>query len=186
MAYFFFLLMLQGQFMENQQACYVIRKIPVMYKKPRPHEAKQTYPERYCLLNVCPEKYGEVARRVIQVYWEGKKEWREFEVAREFETEQEAVSYAEQHKIAIDLTVRVQGTAQNAKQGAVIITEKGLAYYLADKNEWEDAEINQVFRIEGILRQEVHDEKLLLDKEGNYSAGAVGKQLILEDWHKVE
>jgi hypothetical protein len=42
---------------------------------------------------------GEIQRRVIQVNREGGKVWREFDVVRAFESEEEAKEYADRHMI---------------------------------------------------------------------------------------
>jgi hypothetical protein len=187
--YFFYFLFLPTAMQSDSNDCHLIRKIPFQTRKPRPHEAKKEYPEKYCLLNLCPEKYGEIQRRVTQVYWEGKKTWREFEVEKQFDSEDDALAYSQEHKIAMDIARVITGKAQNAKAGAVIVTQPTLenepseTYYLADKSEWENSELNQIFTIEGILRIVHHNDKIHLDINGNYSTGVVGTQQILDFWH---
>lgn len=172
--------------MENNAPCYLIRKIEISYKKPRPHEPKTTLPTRYCLLNICPERPGEIARRVIEVTLEGKKTWREFEVEKEFQTEEEAVAYAEKYSISIDIVRKITGKALNSKSGAVIKTTEGLVYHLAGKEAWSEAEEGKTFSIEGVWKQISHEENTLLDDKGNYRAGLAGKQDVLEDWYIVK
>ena len=55
--------------------------------------------EAPCLLDVDPPNYGMVARRMIELEFEGESFWREFDVVRTFESEQEARAYAEAHGI---------------------------------------------------------------------------------------
>jgi hypothetical protein len=55
--------------------------------------------ERICLLDISPDDYGLVQRRVIEVEFGGQKVWREFEIVKTFEDEAEARSYAEQNGI---------------------------------------------------------------------------------------
>jgi hypothetical protein len=55
--------------------------------------------ERICLLDVCPPNQGEIQRRVIQVNAEGVAVWREFDIVRTFDSEQEAREYAGRHGI---------------------------------------------------------------------------------------
>ncbi len=51
------------------------------------------------LLDIDPPNYGLLARRTIEVEWEGARVWREFDVVRTFETEEEARAHAAQHGI---------------------------------------------------------------------------------------
>jgi hypothetical protein len=55
--------------------------------------------ERICLLDICPPRVGEIQRRVIQVSIEGEKVWREFDIVRAFESEEEAIEYANKNGI---------------------------------------------------------------------------------------
>jgi hypothetical protein len=174
---------------KDSNDCFLIRKILLQDKKPRPQEARKEYPEKYCLINLCPEDYGKIQRRITEVYWEGKKTWREFDVEKQFASEEDALAYSRENKIAIDLSRTITGKAQNAKLGAVIITqpknedESSETYYLADKIAWTDDELNKVFTIEGILRTVYHNDKILIDINGAYSAGITGTQQILDFWY---
>jgi hypothetical protein len=53
----------------------------------------------YAWLDIGPPRVGEIQRRVIQVNREGGKVWREFDVVRAFESEEEAKEYADRHMI---------------------------------------------------------------------------------------
>jgi hypothetical protein len=55
--------------------------------------------ERICLLDICPPRVGEIQRRVIQVNVEGEEVWREFDIVRAFESEEEAREYASRNGI---------------------------------------------------------------------------------------
>jgi hypothetical protein len=55
--------------------------------------------ERICLLDICPPRVGEIQRRVIQVNMEGETVWREFDIVRVFESEEEAKEYANKNAI---------------------------------------------------------------------------------------
>jgi hypothetical protein len=55
--------------------------------------------QRICLLDICPPHMGEVQRRVIQVNRGGESVWREFDVVRMFESEEEAKEYADRNFI---------------------------------------------------------------------------------------
>lgn len=52
------------------------------------------------LLDIDPPRCGMAARRVIEVEVDGSKSWREFDVVRTFETEEEARDYAAENGIA--------------------------------------------------------------------------------------
>lgn len=168
--------------MESPQPCLLTRELQIASKKPRPDEAHLTLPIRYALLNICPDGQGEIARPVTWVCEEGKKVWREFDTIQIFESEAEALAYAQKENIEIYLTRQVQGKAQNAKSGAVLLTEAGESYYMAGKEEWSEQEANQTLTIKGILRTVTHDEGALKTLQGAYQAGRAGKVYILEDW----
>jgi hypothetical protein len=55
--------------------------------------------ERICLLDISPPRTGEIQRRVIQVNMGGETVWREFDVARVFDSKEQAQAYAEEHGI---------------------------------------------------------------------------------------
>ncbi len=83
----------------------------------------------------------------------------------------------------IETPITLKGTAQNAKQGAILLTDDGMHYYLAGKDTWEPHILNQNITIQGILKELVADEaQILKDKQGNYRSGAIGTQSILIDW----
>lgn len=58
--------------------------------------------ERPCLLDIAPPDQGLAQRRVIQVEVDGELAWREFDVVRIFDDEQEARAYAEQEGIPFE------------------------------------------------------------------------------------
>lgn len=53
-----------------------------------------------CLLDIDPPNHGREARRTIEVEIDGRKEWREFDVIRSFQSEAEARKYAEENGIS--------------------------------------------------------------------------------------
>jgi len=57
--------------------------------------------ERICLLDICPPDQGKIQRRVIQVSREGEKVWREFDIVKIFESQEEAEKYAEENEIVL-------------------------------------------------------------------------------------
>jgi hypothetical protein len=77
--------------------CYVIRKIDYpIFKRVSP---KNKTEKKICLLNICPENRGKVARPVIEVEVDGKKTFREFDVAKVFKDRAEAEAFAKKHDI---------------------------------------------------------------------------------------
>ena len=81
---------------------YIIRKIRLAHCKKGPSlcaKCREMDVDKVCLLDIDPPRPGEVQRRVIQVDMEGQTVWREFDVARMFEDENEAKEYANQNGI---------------------------------------------------------------------------------------
>lgn len=73
--------------------CQIICKINVNVVSKRPDKnGAPLY--KFALLNVCPERYGEIQRQVIGFIWKEKKFFREFERALVFDAEEEAFAYA--------------------------------------------------------------------------------------------
>jgi hypothetical protein len=81
---------------------YIIRKIRIAHCKKGPSicdQCREMDAERICLLDICPPRVGEIQRRVIQVNIEGEEVWREFDIVRAFESEEEAREYASRNGI---------------------------------------------------------------------------------------
>jgi hypothetical protein len=81
---------------------YIIRKIRIAHCKKGPSvcdKCREMDAERICLLDICPSREGEIQRRVIQVNIGGEKVWREFDIVRAFESEEEAREYANRNAI---------------------------------------------------------------------------------------
>jgi hypothetical protein len=82
--------------------CHVIRRIRLAHCKKGPsrcERCRELDEERICLLDVCPAEAGMRQRRVIPVVRDGREVWREFEIVRTFQSEAEAVEYAEEHAV---------------------------------------------------------------------------------------
>lgn len=60
-------------------------------------KCREVYTRKYCLLDICVE--GNAARPVIEVEINGEKAWREFDIIKIFETCDEAIAYAEVHRV---------------------------------------------------------------------------------------
>ena len=79
---------------------YIIRKIRLAHCKRGPRlceKCREMDEERICLLDISPPDYGLMQRRVIEVEIDGERTWREFDVARAFESAEQARRYAAEH-----------------------------------------------------------------------------------------
>lgn len=86
----------------QMQIRYIIRKNRIAHCKRGPvicEKCREMDVERICLLDICPPRAGEIQRRVIQVNVGGENVWREFDVVRAFESEEEARAYADENGI---------------------------------------------------------------------------------------
>jgi len=86
---------------------YIIRTIHTAHCARGPErcaKCRQMSESRICLLDIDPPDQGRQARRTIEVEINGKKQWREFDVVRTFESEAEARRCAAENDISdIDL-----------------------------------------------------------------------------------
>jgi len=81
---------------------YIIRKIRIAHCKKGPRicdQCREMDTERICLLDICPPRVEEIQRRVIQVSIAGEKVWREFDIVRAFESEEEAKEFSNKNGI---------------------------------------------------------------------------------------
>ena len=89
-------------------AHHIVRRIRFTHCKQGPdicEDCRRTNNERICLLDIDPKDADLMQRRLIEVEIEGEKVWREYDVVRSFNTDDEARQYAEQESISdIDLT----------------------------------------------------------------------------------
>jgi hypothetical protein len=82
---------------------YLIRRIRLAHCKRGPAvcaQCREMDQARICLLDISPPRPGEVQRRVMEVSLGGQMVWREYEVVRAFESQEEALEYAEEHGVA--------------------------------------------------------------------------------------
>ena len=83
-------------------AQYIIRKMRTAHCKRGPEvceKCREMDVERPCLLDIAPADAGLMQRRVIEVEVDGETEWREFDIVRSFENEEQARAYADEHGI---------------------------------------------------------------------------------------
>ena len=81
---------------------YIIRRIAMAHCKRGParcEKCRALDTTKLCLLDVAPPQPGMIQRRVIDVVTGSAKAFLEFDVARVFETEEEARGYAAEHGI---------------------------------------------------------------------------------------
>jgi hypothetical protein len=81
---------------------YIIRKMKTAHCKRGPQrceKCREMNVEQICLLDIDPPQRGMLQRRVIEVESDGERTWREFDVARTFESAEEALAYAAAHQI---------------------------------------------------------------------------------------
>lgn len=82
--------------------CYIIRKVRIAHCKRGPsvcEKCREMDAEEICLLDICSPREGEIQRRVIQVNIGGEEIWREFDIVRMFESQEEAREYADKNGI---------------------------------------------------------------------------------------
>ena len=81
---------------------FVIRAIRMAHCKRGPlvcRECREADVTEICLLETYPPGSGDAQRRMIEVEVDGKIVWREYEIARTFDSEQEARDYAKENAI---------------------------------------------------------------------------------------
>ncbi len=54
---------------------------------------------RICLLEIAPPDAGMMQRRVIEVTVDGESLWREFDIVRSFDDEEQAITYARENGV---------------------------------------------------------------------------------------
>lgn len=87
---------------EDYMSRYIIKRMRLAHCKRGPaicEKCREMDVERICLLDISPPDQGMVQRRVIQVNVDGQEEWREFDIVRAFDSEEEARAYASENGI---------------------------------------------------------------------------------------
>ena len=182
--------------------CYIIYKMDVNVKSKNP--AKNGPPLwKYALLDICRPKDEKAIpqRMVIEVEWQEKKMYKELiAITKVFESEEEAIAYAQTNNIPIasheDKPTRVAyysnknsfiGTARNAKEGACLIDDKGQTYFIEGLEEWDENFLDKRVGVKGVLVKKEQSEKLQNEK-GEYSAGSEGTKYVIinADLQKLE
>ena len=84
-------------------ARYIIRKLRLAHCKRGPdrcEKCREMDGERICLLDIAPPDAGMIQRRVIEVKVGGESLWREFDIVRSFDDQEQAIAYAREHGVA--------------------------------------------------------------------------------------
>ncbi|HEY8146066.1 MAG TPA: hypothetical protein VIG06_25470 [Kofleriaceae bacterium] len=90
-----------------------------------------------------------------------------------------AVTDSASARAAIGKTVRVAGTALNAKLGPVVTTE-GLVVYCFGRQEWSNEQLGKPVAVIGVLEQ-TDDFKAQEGPDGMQSAGTAGGDFLIRD-----
>ena len=77
--------------------------------------------------------------------------------------------------------VTLEGTAKDAKGGAVLITAENNVIYLKGIHSWSDDLIDKLVSVSGVLKEEKYIPDPVVAKDGAISQGAEGNQLVLEN-----
>lgn len=80
---------------------------------------------------------------------------------------------------SLDRPVVIRGTAENAKAGAVVVTDLDEAVYLQDLDEWPDDLLGKRVAAEGTLRRRRIYPQIEMD-DGVPSQGMSGEPWVLE------
>ena len=78
--------------------------------------------------------------------------------------------------------VILEGIAQDAKGGAVLITKHREVIYVKDLDSWDSMVLGKNIALEGILKKEKLIPDPRIDGDGAISAGAIGEQYVLENF----
>lgn len=77
--------------------------------------------------------------------------------------------------------VNLNGTAKDAKGGAVLITPEGYVIYIKGLDFWPSELFDKSISVSGLLKNEKFIPDPIIDENGAISTGAYGDQLVLEN-----
>ena len=80
----------------------------------------------------------------------------------------------------IDKEVTLEGTAENAKGGGVLILHSQEVVYIRDLHWWEEHMRGTTTTLTGVLRYEKYIPDPEVAEDGAISQGAVGHQFVLD------
>ena len=81
----------------------------------------------------------------------------------------------------IGQNVNLNGTARDAKGGAVLLTPEGDVIYIKGLEFWPSDLLDKQITINGLLKKEKFIPDPTIDEDGAISTGAYGNQLTLEN-----
>lgn len=84
-----------------------------------------------------------------------------------------------QNKTKKDDSIKITGTAFNAKAGAVVKNEEGNIYYIEEISSWNDTVVNKKVEVKGILKKEVFRQEDLKNEKGEWIQGMTGEKLTI-------
>ncbi len=77
--------------------------------------------------------------------------------------------------------VNLNGTAKDAKGGAVLLTPEGNVIFIKGLEFWPSEFLDKKISVSGLLKEEKLIPDPLIDEDAVISTGAYGNQLILEN-----
>ena len=77
--------------------------------------------------------------------------------------------------------VNLNGTAKDAKGGAVLLIPEGEVIYIKGLEFWPSEILDKEISVSGLLKEEKFIPDPIIDENGAISTGAYGNQLILEN-----
>jgi small nuclear ribonucleoprotein (snRNP)-like protein len=80
-----------------------------------------------------------------------------------------------------DQTVTIEGLAQNASLGAIVLLDDYTPVYLDKIKEWDKKNDQKVVIVTGILRHKSIAPKATVTSQGEVSHGTDGKSYVLEN-----
>jgi hypothetical protein len=84
-------------------------------------------------------------------------------------------------KKLIGQNVNLNGTAKDAKGGAVLITPEGDVIYIKGLDSWPSDFLDKSLSVSGLLKEEKFIPDPVIEENGVISTGAYGDQLVLEN-----
>ncbi|MDF1540811.1 MAG: hypothetical protein P1Q69_18080 [Candidatus Thorarchaeota archaeon] len=85
----------------------------------------------------------------------------------------------------IDKEVTLEGTAENAKGGAIILLPNQEPVYIRYLVWWVEHKVGMKISMSGILRYEKYIPDPEVAEDGAISQGAIGKQFVLDNAREI-
>jgi len=78
-------------------------------------------------------------------------------------------------------SIAITGIANNAKLGAIILTDNKEIYYIEGIDYWPHEVVGKKVKANGFLKKEYFNEVDLMNKKGEYKQGMSGEKLSLQN-----